>query len=182
MSMSPFFRERIEIRQQLQDAQEWSLLNVYQTDLPKILVVATASRFEREITQHIEDFYREATTYDSATLFVINKALSRQYHTLFAWNENTATSFMKLFGAECASNFKSQLDAHDWLATSVKDFLTLGRIRNELVHRDFASFPLDLTVEEVDVRSQSAERFVAAIPQVIRVDSISTSDVVDEGV
>ncbi|MFF2298629.1 HEPN domain-containing protein [Arthrobacter sp. NPDC058127] len=173
--MSPFFRERVEIRQQLQAAKEWSLLNVYQTDLPKILVVATASRFEAEITRHIEDFYKEVTTYDSATLFVVNKALSRQYHTLFAWKENTATYFMKLFGEECALNFKSQLESHEWLATSVKDFLTLGRTRNELMHRDFASFPLDLTVEDVEQQADSAERFVAVIPKVIRVEPISSA-------
>lgn len=174
--MSPFFRERVEITQRLVDAEEWSLLNVYQTDLPKVLVVATASRFEAEITQHIEDFYREVTSHSAATLFVVNKALSRQYHTLFSWGENTATSFMKLFGQECASNFKIQLEAHDWLAASVKDFLSLGRTRNELMHRDFASFPLDLTVEDVDAKAKSAERFVNAIPRVIRVESIPEVD------
>lgn len=176
MSMSPFFRDRVEIGQRLQDAQEWSLLNVYQTDLPKILVVATASRFEKEITKHIEDFYKEVSTCQSATSFVVNKALSRQYHTLFSWSDNTATSFMKLFGVECASNFKDQLEAHDWLAKSVKDFLSLGRTRNELMHRDFASFPLDLTVEDVEAQSQSAERFVDVIPLAIRVEPIPPSE------
>lgn len=170
--MSPYFRERVEIRQQLEKAKEWSLLNVYQTDLPKLLVVATASRFETAITRHIEEFYREVAQHDAATAFVMNKALFRQYHTLFNWPGNTATSFMKLFGEACAANFKIELDVQDWLATSVRDFLYLGNLRNELMHRDFASYSIDLTVEEVDAKSQSAERFVSAIPKIIRAKAL----------
>lgn len=172
MSLTSFFEERRDIARLLEDAIEPSLLNVYQTDLPKVLVVAVASSFERTVVQHIEDFYRSTSQHESATAFVLKKALFRQYHSLFDWNANNVTQFTNLFGPACTEKFKEELHLHDWLDDAVKDFLRLGRARNELVHGDFASYPVTLTPGEVQQKYESALRFVATLPQIIRVEAV----------
>lgn len=174
MSLDSYFDERVEIARLLEEAAEPSLLNVYQTDLPKVLVLAVASRFERDVVDHIETFFTETSQHDSASIFVKKKALNRQYHQLFEWDRNTATSFTGLFGPDCTENFKIQVKENEWLETAVQDFMYLGRTRNQLVHMDLASFSVALTPAEVQSKYLSAARFVAVIPHVIRVESIPT--------
>ena len=62
------------------------------------MVVAAASSFEKIVVKHIEDFYRATSEHESATTFVLKKALFRQYHQLFAWDQNTVTVFTNFFG------------------------------------------------------------------------------------
>ncbi|MET3706141.1 hypothetical protein ABIB17_000757 [Arthrobacter sp. UYEF6] len=172
MSLTTFFAERTDIAALLEKAVEPSLLNVYQTDLPKIMIVAAASSFEKEVVKHIEDFYRQSATHESATIFVLKKALYRQYHQLFGWNDNNVNVFTNYFGPACSKNFKELLGLHEWLGSSMKDFLDIGRVRNELIHGDFASYSPSLTPTEVQTKYRSAERFVAAIPRIIRVEPL----------
>lgn len=172
MSLASFFEERNDIVEILERAVEPSLLNVYQTDLPKVMVVAAASSFEKVVVKHIEDFYKTTSKHESAAIFVLKKALFRQYHQLFGWNDNNINVFTNFFGPECTKNFKKQLDIHDWLETSMRDFLQIGRARNELIHGDFSSYSLSLTAAEVESKYRSAEKFVRAVPQIIRVEAI----------
>lgn len=172
MTLRVFFDERNEIAALLERVIEPSLLNVYQTDLPKVMIVAAASSFEKEVLRHIEEFYKETTRHESAATFVMKKGLHRQYHQLFGWNDNNVNVFTNFFGPGCTKNFKQQLNIHEWLETSMKDFLQLGRERNELVHGDFATHSLSLTPSEVQAKYESACRFVSCIPQIIRVGTI----------
>lgn len=174
MNLKPYFDERNDIARLVGEGMQPSLLNVYQSDLPKVLVVAVASSFERSIVSHIEEFFASTTQHESASIFVTKKALFRQYHQLFSWGDNTVTTFTNFFGPACTRTFKEQLAVHEWLEGAVRDFLQLGRARNELVHGDFASHPLSLTAGEVETKYESAQKFVDSIPQVIRVEPINS--------
>lgn len=172
MSLESFFSERVSLAQFLEGAEEYSLLNVYQTDLPKVMIVAAASNFEVTITNHIEEFFVSTSSHPTAAQFVKNKALFRSYHQLFDWKGANATMFAKFFGAQCAALLKEQIVANDWLEQSIRDFVELGRARNELVHGDYASYSPSLTVVEVQVKYKSATKFVESIPRIIRLEAL----------
>lgn len=173
MGLGSFFSERVELAQFLEGAAEYSLLNVYQTDLPKVMIVAAASNFEVTVTNHIEEFFGSTSSHSTAAQFVKNKALFRSYHQLFSWNGTNATTFTNFFGQECTALLKEQITAHDWLEQSIRDFVELGRARNELVHGDYANYSPSLTVSEVQIKYESASRFVDVIPRIIRLEAVA---------
>ena len=51
---------------------------------------------------------------------------------------------------------------------SVKAFLEIGNLRNQMVHRNYADFQLNNTVEEVYSLYTRAGRFVDEFPDAIR--------------
>ena len=42
----------------------------------------------------------------------------------------------------------------------IKDFIEIGHMRNELAHKNFATFPLEKTTEEVYSLYKNAEKFI----------------------
>lgn len=54
------------------------------------------------------------------------------------------------------------------LVDAIRSFLELGSLRNQLVHRDFANFPLDKTGQEIFELYKRAVRFVECLPDHLR--------------
>jgi hypothetical protein len=50
-------------------------------------------------------------------------------------------------------------------AISVKDFVQLGSLRNQLVHQNYASFTLEKTADEIWGLYESACKFIEVLPQ-----------------
>ena len=71
-----------------------------QTDntFKKVLLLACASNLEYQVTEIITTFAKEASNNCEALLFVKNKAITRQYHTFFNWENNNANQFFGYFG------------------------------------------------------------------------------------
>ena len=87
---------------------------------------------------------------DSAILALVkNKVIERQYHTYFDWDKKNANKFFSLFGDEFSVAMKKLVDEDDILKEAVIAFLEIGSLRNNLVHLNFANYPLDKTVEEI---------------------------------
>lgn len=78
-----------------------------------------------------------------------NKALFRQYHTLFSWDAGNVNSFLKLFGQPFQVAFSAKVKVDTNLSEGVRCFLQLGALRNKLAHESFAEFPFDLTRSDV---------------------------------
>ena len=55
-----------------------------------------------------------------------------------------------------------------YLEDSVKAFLEIGNLRNQMVHGNYADFQLNKTVEEVYKLYQDATNFVDSLPAAIR--------------
>lgn len=63
----------------------------------KALVLAAASYFEHRVSSCVLEFIRERADGSGLVVaFVKNKAVSRQYHTWFKWDDTNANQF---FGA-----------------------------------------------------------------------------------
>jgi hypothetical protein len=82
---------------------EVSLRSVVEANFRKVLLLVAASYFEWRITQNILEFVGRASNNNGAIVeFVKNKAVSRQFHSLFDWDKNNANRFFSCFG----ENFK----------------------------------------------------------------------------
>lgn len=127
----------------------------------KTLVLAAASYFEHRMSTCVLDFVRERTNGSGIVIgFVKNKAVSRQYHTWFKWDDSNANQFFGLFGSEFKQMMVERVKASDELRASIRAFLEIGNERNKLVHQDFASFSLEKTLDEIYALYQQALLFV----------------------
>lgn len=116
----------------------------------KALVLAAASYFEHRVSTCVLEFVRERTNGSNLVMaFVKNKAISRQYHTWFKWEDTNANQFFGLFGSEFKQMMLERVKASDDLRASIRAFLEVGNERNKLVHQDFASFALEKTLDEI---------------------------------
>ncbi len=153
----------------LEEAGEVSLRAVADENFRKSLLLASASYFERRMTETVISFVEDATNRNALVAALVrNKAVTRQYHTWFQWDTSNANSFFGLFGTDFRDFMKERIKADDELDASVRAFLELGRDRNRLVHQDFGTFPLEKTTEEIHALYTRAARFVDAVPGALR--------------
>lgn len=89
--------------------------------------------------------------------------IERQYHTYFEWTGRNANKFFSLFGdaflAECKNHVKEQKE----LDESIRAFLEIGSTRNQMMHENFGTFPMEKTADEVYALYQKAESFLSYI-------------------
>ncbi len=157
------------IVQFLREQGQPSFVIAMESTASKVLLLAGASHLEQELQQVLSDFYQEVTDGNPrAVEFVRNKAMNRQFHTYFNWDTNNANRFFAFFGSEF-KNLVSQLLIRDVeFESSVRSFVQLGSLRNQLVHQNYAAFTLDKTADEVFELYQSAYKFVHRLPALLR--------------
>jgi hypothetical protein len=135
----------------------------------KLLLLSAGSLFETMITAAIHDFIAEASSGNARVLeFVRRKALARQYHTLFAWDDGRLGPFLTLFGEEFRGILSSRLKTDEPFAKAVAAFLEIGRERNRLVHQNLGHVALEKTAEEIFELYQTALQFVTELPALLR--------------
>src|SRR5580765_2815848 len=154
------YEDHAALRSVLTAHNEISLASDAENKLKKVLLISAASYFEHELTTAIVNFVGRASQEHPAVLSLVKaKAISRQYHTYFNWKDGTANAFFGLFGTDFAAECKSYVKAHDDLNESIKAFVELGSIRNQLIHENFAVFPMNKTSDEIYEMYRKAEAF-----------------------
>lgn len=152
------FREMIDY---LETNKEISLKIVADDNLKKVLLLSAASYFEDEIKDIILSFVDKNSNDNSMIKsFVKNKAVERQYHKYFDWSAKNANKFFSLFGEEFKNQASGDIKDNSELKESIRAFLEIGNLRNELVHGNFAVFPIEKTVEEIYGLYRSAHQFI----------------------
>ncbi len=81
---------------------------------------------------------------------------------------NNANQFFGLFGSEFRSTMTERMKKSDDMQSSVEAFLELGNERNRLVHQNYATFPMEKTLDEIYALYQSAVMFVDDLPAALR--------------
>jgi hypothetical protein len=163
------YKESTAVIDTLQKAAEVSLQVSAADNLRKSLLLATASYFEHRLCTAVVEFVRDRT--GGSTLveqFVRNKAVARQYHSWFKWEDHNANHFFGLFGNEFRIAMDDRIQASDELRASIRAFLEVGNERNKLVHQDYTTFPLEKTLEEIYGLYRSALQFVELLPDALR--------------
>ena len=142
----------------------------------KALVLASASYFEHRVSTCVLDFVHEcAKGNDLVVGFVRNKAISRQYHTWFKWEESNANQFFGLFGSSFKQAMADRVRASEELRASIRAFLEVGNERNKLVHQDFASFALEKTLDEIYALHRQSLLFVDGLAGCLRAQKDSAT-------
>jgi len=137
----------------------------------KALLIAAASYFEHRLCSHIVSFVDEVSNNNELVIqFVKNKAIERQYHTFFSWDDSSpnANQFFGLFGESFKVFMKEQIRKSEPFRDAIEAFIELGRDRNRLVHQDFGTFALDKTAEEIYQLYKIAIPFVEDLPGKLR--------------
>ena len=155
------YKEFKDMIDYLETNKEISLKVVADDNLKKVLLLSAASYFEDEIKDIILSFV-EKNSNDNSMIksFVKNKAVERQYHKYFDWRARNANRFFSLFGEEFKDHAEGDVKGNPELEKSIRDFLEIGNLRNELVHGNFAVFPIEKTVEEIYELYRSAHQFI----------------------
>ena len=146
------------------EATDLSLRTSAEEIFQKSLYVAIGSYFEQRVTRHILEFVSESSEANLlVTEFVRNKAIGRQYHTLFGWTDNNANSFFRLFGNEFRTYMADYVRNDPGYAEAAKAFLEIGNVRNEVAH-EFSNVSLNKSSDDIYSRYRDALVFVEQIP------------------
>ena len=163
------YSDNKELLDFLADKGEVSFQSRVDDNLRKTLLLSAASYFETIIKDSLIAYFGERTNDCGLTIaFIRNKGLERQYHTLFSWNASNANSFFGLFGGDFRDFMTEQVNNNPNLKDSIKAFLSLGETRNQLVHGNFALFPLEKTAEQIYELYKQADLFVELLPGKLR--------------
>lgn len=145
----------------LNNAGEVSFSSTLEGTLPKVMLLAAASNLEAQVKGMLIEFVKRAAgDSEEVVSFLRNKAIERQYHSLFDWNKRNANQFFGLFGEEFKNRVQAHVDSDPEFQQSIRDFLDLGNARNGLVHGDYATFPMEKSASDVLRQYTSACRFV----------------------
>jgi len=167
--IEPLIQRHKEIHKFLMDHEELTLADNSDTEFRKVLILSIASFFEHEITSTISDLAENSS---SPRIFelVKAKAISRQYHTYFAWEDKNINRFTKLFGESFKQEIEKELKQRE-LTEGMKLFLILGQERNILVHENFAAASISWTVDEIVEKYEKALEFVIFLLERLHITS-----------
>lgn len=155
------YNQTNELNEYLLNSGEPSLKSTADSNLRKSILLASASFFEKEIVDSILIYVQKISSDNKKVVsFVKNKALTRQYHTLFNWNDKNCNSFLSLFGDDFKNGFKKLIENNKDLDDAVKAFLEIGAERNRLVHQDFGQYSLEKTSKEIFELHKKATYFL----------------------
>jgi len=163
------YEETTAIVKTLEQSAEVSLQVTAGDHFRKALLLAAASYFEHRVCGIVLEFVRErAGGSVLVECFVQNKAITRQYYTWFQWDSHNANQFFALFGSEFRSEMGNRVKASDDLRAAIRAFLEVGNERNKLVHQNYATFPLDKTLDEIYALFRNALTFVEQLSNIFR--------------
>lgn len=133
----------------------------------KILLLSCASYYETRIVEVIKKFVEVKASDDRISAFVSNKAISRQYHTYFNWDQTSnINSFLGLFGVDFKDKIAAEIKADKDLQEQIKAFLTIGSERNKMVHNNFLECKLDKTFDEIVALQEKANLFIEYLEKI----------------
>ena len=168
-AVDQLYSEASNVLNILHDNYEVSLEIGASNHFRKVLLLAAASYFEHQVSLHVLEYISEFSEGKPMIVsFVKNKAVSRQYHTWFAWKETNANQFFSLFGEEFKQYMNRNTKNSDELKESIQAFMEIGRSRNSLVHQDYATYLMDKTLDEIYKLYKSALKFVENLPSYLR--------------
>lgn len=127
----------------------------------KILLLSCASYYEKQIIQIIKNFVESKTEDERILSFINNKAINRQYHTYFQWEQtNNINNFLGLFGEEFKKTVSKEIKANEDLSKQIKAFIEIGAERNKMVHQNFLEYKLEKTFDEIVALHKDAICFI----------------------
>jgi len=163
----------------LKERNEPSLKILAESNFKKNLILSIASYFEFVICNELVEYCFEISKPSPIVgSLVKNKAISRQYHTLFKWDDkNGANQFFGLLGDEFKRYMKELLRLDNLMTKGVEAFLEIGNERNRLVHQNFASYNIEKTIFEIYESYTDALYFTGRIKDLLSMKTAGGTDI-----
>lgn len=161
-SIDELYERHIELYNYLIGEGKISYAIQINEEFRRSLVLAAASHFEAEM-QKILISHAKVRSNDRAEIvsLIEIKVIKRQYHTWFNWDDLKDGPFWAMFGKEFKAAREREIRSIPVLLESSRAFLEIGRLRNNIVHRNFADFEVDKTVEEIYSLYNKAKTYVS---------------------
>ncbi len=161
------YHEYTELIGFFRDNSQISFENYINDTYKKSLLLSAASFFEFVVTSIIIDYSKSISSNDQKIVaFIQNKALERQYHTMFEWNANNANKFFALFGDELKAKARKVIDQKQ-LFEAERAFIEIGRDRNKLVHNNYIESPINNTFEEIYSKYNEGCKFLDFLKELV---------------
>jgi len=158
------YSEIISIKDVISKGGAPSDIVAYEAIAAKGLILSTASYFEKAVREllikHAESMFNSAALIS----FLDNQALYRKYHTLFDWERTNINKFIRLFGNYFFDFMEPRL-TDEKIKNAIREFMFLGRTRNELVHNNFSEYPIEITSEDIKGKFDIALPLIAFLSQ-----------------
>lgn len=135
-------------------------------ELAKLFVLSAASFFESRIVELVLHM-TESLGDVRVTTLVRLKAIKRQYHTYFDWDQRKLGPFKTMFGDAISDSLRTIRDNPE-VDAGLDAFLEIGQARNMLVHGNFATQSLSGTVDEWIAKYKSALTFLDSVRTLLR--------------
>ncbi len=168
-ALQVLYDEHQAMRSYLLTNGEISFANELESTSPKVLLLAAASYCESAIVSCVVEYFCSAMGTDESVriMFVKRQALERKYFQLFNWESKNVNKFWSLFGSDFQAYAKTVVAGDEDLQNSIKSFLELGHLRNQLVHENYLQFQLQKTTDEIFAQAVEALGFVNALPGIL---------------
>lgn len=161
-----FVNDYMELKNLLLDYSEISFKNFVEPHLTKTFLLSCASYYETKIQKMIEDFMQRITEEKRLISFATNKGIKRQYHTYFVWEDNNGNpprninNFLGLFGEEFKQKTSAEIKNNAEITENMMAFLTIGNLRNKMIHNNFLEYFLPKTFDEIVELNRQANKFL----------------------
>jgi hypothetical protein len=165
-TVESLYRDYLDLVDDLEQALSPSGLSALNRNYHKHLLIAAASSLEDTIKKIVVNIFETQGGVELGA-FVMSNVMTRGYHTLFNWKDRSAQSFFSGFGKTCGDEFRARLRSDDKFKRDHLSFMTLGALRNDIVHNDYASRTVELTTEEVFEKYIEAKLFTEEIEPLI---------------
>jgi hypothetical protein len=148
----------------LSDRQELSSYLITTQMLSKALLLSCASFYEHEIVNIVKSLVESRNGNKDVSTWLVRSAVDGQFYKWFNFRsvKNTNTFFSQ-FGSGFKENLRQILDRNGTRKLAEANFLELCVKRNECVHKNFAVYSLDLTLEEIYQKHKSAMTYIRAV-------------------
>jgi hypothetical protein len=140
-----------------------SYLDVNQL-VAKSMLMSCASFYEDEITRIVRSVLDAGHHTEPVRKWLNETAVDGQFYKWFDFrNAKNTSNFLGKFGKEFKANTRRLLDSRDKRKQAEQAFLDLCQKRNECVHRNYAAYSLDLTIQEIYNKHKMAMSYIRVI-------------------
>lgn len=158
------FAQYEDLRTYLVGQGQPSYASTIESIAPKVLLLAAASYFESQVVSAIVDHFTSRLGRDDPRVeFVKERALERQYHSLFDWKATNVNKLWAFFGPTFKEYAARAVDDDDVLSDGVRAFLEIGRVRNEMVHGNYLSYDLQKTGGDIMDLARRGDSFISRL-------------------
>lgn len=169
MSVLALYERQTELKREISKGSDLTLITSIEELNQKTLLLAAASEFEHNLSSAVRRYVNDRCGGNEGLVSILEaKAISRQFHTWFDFKSLSENPFYAMFGKNFSDHMKAIKKAEEPFAESAKSFLEVCHLRNQLVHSNYVTFPLEKTAEEILGSYNSGCKFITRVSEELR--------------